>query len=82
MGLTDQFCMREKSSCQLGAVHTRGEAEAGWSAEFAASAEIEPAADIRSEPTSALQPAQQRQSVSVRRLIRVMLLPESTEQLA
>ena len=34
--------MREKSSCQLGAVHTRGEAEAGRAAEPGASVENDP----------------------------------------
>ena len=50
-GRTDQYCTREKSPCQLGAVHTwpiapdvsfRGEAEVRWAAHFAASVENDP----------------------------------------
>ena len=56
-GRTDQYCTREESPCQLGAVHTwpltthrglsadgrfRGEAEVGWAVEFAASVENDP----------------------------------------
>jgi hypothetical protein len=64
-GRTDQYCTREESPCQLGAVHTwplatnfslgphvsfRGEAEVGRAAEPAASVENGPSSDMRVLP--------------------------------
>ena len=55
---------REESSCQLGAVHTRGEAELGRAAEPAASVENDRAARLAAIPAGE-SPRQQRSPVAV-----------------